>query len=255
MIRRILLGTLAVLAGSAVVASAAPKEEVQDAAKKLSDAKSYSWKQNSENLAQAGGQGGRGFGGGPQEGKAEKDGVTHLTMTFGENRTDILIKGDKGAVKTDDGWKSFAELAQGGNDGGQPGPQRFIARMAQNFKGPATQAEDLVKNVKDLQKDEGAYKGELTEEGAKQLMSFGGRGRRPAADGNAPPQGPQVTNPKANVRFWVENGVLTKYEYTVTGTMSFNGTDIEINRKTTVEIKDVGSTKVEVPDDAKAKLS
>jgi len=255
MIRRMLIGTLAVLAGSAVVASAAPKEEVQDAAKKLSDDKSYSWKQNSENLAQGGGQGGGrgGFGGGAQEGKTEKDGLTHLTMSFGDNRTDIIIKGDKGAVKTEDGWKSFAELSQGGNDGGQPGPQRFIARMAQNFKGPATQVEDLVKNVKDLQKDEGAFKGELTEEGAKQLLSFGGR-RRPNADANAQPQGPQVTNPKGSVRFWVENGVLTKYEYTVTGTMSFNGNDIDINRKTTVEIKDVGSTKVEVPDDAKAKL-
>jgi len=255
MIRRMLIGTFAVLAGSAMVASAAPKDDVQDAAKKLADAKSYSWKQNSENLAQPGGAGGRGgFGAGPQEGQTEKDGLTHLTMTFGENRTEFLVKGDKGAVKTPDGWKTFAEAAEGGNDG-QPNPMRFIARMAQNFKGPATQVEDLVKGVKELKKDEGAYTGELTEEGAKQLMSFG-RGRRPgaAADANQP-QGPQVSNAKGTARFWVENGVLTKYEYTVQGTMSFNGTDIDINRKTTVEIKDVGSTKVEVPDDAKAKLS
>jgi hypothetical protein len=254
MIRSMLIGTLAVLAGSAVVASAAPKDDVQDAAKKLADAKSYSWKQNSENLAQPGGQGGRGgFGAGPQEGKTEKDGYTHLTMTFGENRTDVIFKGDKGAVKTQDGWKSFAEAAEGGNDGGF-NPARFIGRMVQNFKGPAVQAEELVKNIKDLKKDEGAYTGELTEEGAKQLLSFG-RGRRPNADNANQPQGPQVSNAKGSARFWVENGVLTKYEYTVQGTMSFNGNDIDINRKTTVEVKDVGNTKVEIPDDAKAKLS
>jgi hypothetical protein len=233
-----------------VVSSAAPKDDVQDAAKKLADAKSYSWKQNSENLAQPGGQGGRGgFGAGPQEGQTEKDGYTHLVLTFGENHTDVIFKGDKGAIKTDEGWKSLSEAADAG---GQPGPGRFLAMMVQNFRGPATQVEDLVKNVKDLQKDEGAYKGDLTEEGAKQLMTFGRR-RGPNADANQ--QGPQVANAKGNARFWVENGVLTKYEYTVTGTVSFNGNDREINRKTTVEIKDVGSTKVAVPDEAKAKVS
>jgi hypothetical protein len=237
-----------------VVASAAPKDDVQDAAKKLSDAKSYSWKQNTENLAAGGGggQGGRGFGGGPAEGQIEKDGFTHLVIVRGDNRQDVIFKGEKGVVKTDEGWKTFAEAA--GPDDGQPNPMRFLGMMVQNFKGPATQVEDLAKNVKDLQKDEGAYKGELTEEGAKQLMTFGRR-RAPNADNNNQPQGPQVSNAKGSVRFWVENGVLTKYEYTVQGTMSFNGNDREINRKTTVEIKDVGSTKVEVPDDAKAKLS
>ena len=37
--------------------------------------------------------------------------------------------------------------------------------------------------------------------------------------------------------------------------MSFNGNDREIDRTTTVEIKDVGTTKLTVPDEAKKKLS
>jgi hypothetical protein len=37
--------------------------------------------------------------------------------------------------------------------------------------------------------------------------------------------------------------------------MTFNGNDVEIDRTTTTEIKDVGSTKVEIPDEAKKKLS
>jgi hypothetical protein len=36
--------------------------------------------------------------------------------------------------------------------------------------------------------------------------------------------------------------------------MTFNGEDRDVNRTTTTEIKDVGTTKVEVPADAKPKL-
>ena len=37
--------------------------------------------------------------------------------------------------------------------------------------------------------------------------------------------------------------------------VSFNGNDRDVDRTTTIEIKDIGSTKVEVLDDAKKKLS
>jgi hypothetical protein len=36
--------------------------------------------------------------------------------------------------------------------------------------------------------------------------------------------------------------------------MDFNGNTIDIDRTTTVEIKDVDNTKVEVPEEAKSKL-
>jgi hypothetical protein len=50
-------------------------------------------------------------------------------------------------------------------------------------------------------------------------------------------------------------GNFTIYQLQLHGTMNFNGEDRDVNRTTTVEIKDVGSTKVEVPDPAKKKLS
>jgi hypothetical protein len=37
--------------------------------------------------------------------------------------------------------------------------------------------------------------------------------------------------------------------------MDFNGNEIDLDRTTTVEVKDVGTTKVEVPEAAKKKLS
>jgi len=39
------------------------------------------------------------------------------------------------------------------------------------------------------------------------------------------------------------------------GSVSFNGNDFDVDRTTTVEIKDVGSTKVTVPDAAAKKMS
>jgi hypothetical protein len=37
----------------------------------------------------------------------------------------------------------------------------------------------------------------------------------------------------------------------VRGTINFGGNDVEVDRTTTIEIKDVGKTKVEVPEAAK----
>jgi hypothetical protein len=56
------------------------------------------------------------------------------------------------------------------------------------------------------------------------------------------------------VKLWVKDGLLSKYEVKVQGKVSFNGNDRDVDRTTTIEIKDIGSTKVQVPDDAKKKL-
>jgi hypothetical protein len=120
-----------------------------------------------------------------------------------------------------------------------------MAGMARNFKAPAAQAVEVAQAAKELKKDSDVYSGDLTEEGAKNLMRF----RRGGNDG------PTINDAKGSAKFWVKDGVLTKYEYKVTGSMNFNGNDIDVDRTSTVEIKDVGSTKVEVPEGAKKKLS
>ena len=57
------------------------------------------------------------------------------------------------------------------------------------------------------------------------------------------------------MKFLVKDGVVSKYEIKVQGKVSFNGTDRDVDRTATIEIKDIGSTKIQVPDDAKKKLS
>lgn len=232
--RNMTIGTLALLAGSLLAADTGPKDEVTAAAKKLADKDNYAWKQTTENA------GGGGFGGGASEGKTEKDGYTWLSMTMRDNTVEALKKGDKGAIKTQDGWKSISEATSG-----DPGPGTFLARRVQNFKAPAALAQDLAGAVKELKKDGDVYVGDFTEEGAKSQLMFGGRG------GN----GPEISGAKGSVKFWVKDGMLSKYEIKVQGKVSFNGNDRDIDRTTTVEIKDIGATKIQVPAEAKPKLS
>lgn len=216
--------------------AADPKESVVNAAKKLADTDSYSWKQTSENAN------GGGFGGGGSEGKIQKGGYTWLSMTMRDNTIEALKKGEKGAIKNQEGWRSLSEASSGDR-----GPGTFMARRLQDFKAPAAQAEDLAGKTKDLKQEGDLYSGDLTEEGAKSLLTFGGRRR---GGGN----GPEISGAKGSVKFWVKDGLLTKYQTNVKGTVSFNGNDRDVDRTTTVEIKDVGSTKLNIPEEAQKKL-
>ena len=236
-------------ATSLIAADAA--SDVKAAAKKLSN--NYSWKSTSESAGGGGGGGNRNRMGGPTEGKTDA-GITQLSMTRGENTVEAVLKGEKGAIKTEEGWKSLSEAAAAGGDaggggggGGRGGAARFTARTLQSYKAPATEAEDLIGKAKDLKKDGDAYAGTLGAEDVKALMSRGFR--RPGTDA------PEVADAKGSVKFWTKDGALSKYQYNVQGKMTFNNNDVEINRTTTVEIKDVGTTKLNVPEEAKKKLS
>jgi hypothetical protein len=232
MMKITLIGALAVLAVSLHAADSSPKDTVIAEAKKLGDAASYSWRQTV--VVPEGSQ----FRPGPSDGKTEKDGFTLVSSSFGDNTMQILVKGDKGAVTNQDGaWQGLAEVEQ------EEGFGRFRAIMARNLKTPAAQAAELAAAAKDLKKDGDAYSSVLTEEGAKELLRF-----RRGGDAT-------TSNAKGSVKFWLKDGALVKYEFKVSGTVSFGGNDRDVDRTTTIEIKDVGATKVSVPEEAKKKLS
>jgi hypothetical protein len=233
MLKTILFGALVATTAASLFAADA-KEELTKAAKALADKPNYSWKTTVVVPESAQ------FKPGPTEGKADKEGTAYLTMSFGDNMTEAVIKGDKATYTNQDGDWQLAE------EGGE-GRGRFMGAMLRNYKAPAAQVLDIVNSVKELKKEGDAYSGDLTEEGAKTLMSF--RGRRAGGEG------PQVKDAKGNAKFWVKDGVLSKYQYKVTGAMNFNGNDVDVDRTTTTEIKDVGTTKVVVPEAAKKKLS
>jgi hypothetical protein len=225
---------LALFVDRSALAANSAKDDVIAAAKKLAGESSYSWKSTvvvPENAQ---------FRPGPTEGKTEKGGMTFVTMSFGENKTEMLIKGQKAAVKGQDGWQSAADLENAAGRG------RFMGAMARNFKAPAEQAVEIAGFAKELKKEGDVFSGPLTEDGVKALVNF----RRRA--GGEPPA---VANPSGNAKFWIKDGVLTKFEFHVKGSMTFNNNDFDVDRTTTVEIKDIGKTKVEAPEEGLKKIS
>lgn len=224
------------LTSSLLAADSHPKDEVKAAAAALGNQTNYSWHATVE---VAGG----GRFGGPTDGKAEKGGCTWLSMTRGDNTIEAVLKGGKGAIKTqDNGWQSLAEAEQ--DNGGGFNPAMFLARMLQNYKTPAVEAANIADQAGDLKTDGDVISGDLTADGAKALLTF-----RPRGGG-----GPTVSNAKGSVKFWLKDGQLVKYQIHLQGTISFNDNDRDVDRTTTVEIKDVNATKIAVPDDAMKKL-
>ncbi len=180
------------------------------------------------------------------DGKMAGD-LTWLSSSFQDNTTEAFRMGTNVVFKGDNGWETPpAPGGGGGGGGGGFNPGARIARQLQNVKGPAADVADLVSKAKDITKDGDAYSGDLTTDGAKALAT-GGFGRR----GGTPP-----TDGKGSVKFWVKDGMLTKYESKVSGKRTNqNGDETEFERTTTIEYKDIGTTKLNLPDDAKKKLS
>ena len=164
MLKRVVLGVVSVLAFSAVSVHADPKDDINTALQKLVDSPNYSWTTTTQG----------GFGRGPQDGKTQKDGYTEINMQMRDNTFEIILKGDKAAIKTDAGWKSATELmAENGDDaGGPPPPERFAAMFAQNFKTPVSQAQSNIDNLQNIQKTDDGYTADLTPDAAKTLLSF-----------------------------------------------------------------------------------
>jgi hypothetical protein len=239
MLRQLFFGAAVCMAS---VAMASDAEDVQSAIKKLADNGNYTWKTTTESAN-------GGPGGGGMEGKTEKDGYTTETLHFGDNEIQIVVKGSKGAVKLDDGWKTADELAQ---DQDAQGFARFAPNLIKNFKTPAAMADETASKVKEVKKEDDYYTVEISGDDAKPLMTMGMRGRRGGGGGGG--QAPQIANAKISMKIWVKDGVLTKYTSHATGTITINGEDRDIDRTTTTEFTDVGSTKVEVPDEVKKKL-
>ena len=229
-----LFSLLTIAAGSLLADDSSPKDDITSAAKTLSQKDNYSWKSTMDfgNFSTT------------TEGKTDKGGLVALSMTVGDNTREAVLQGGKGAVKTpNEGWQSLSEL-ESASEGGRG--RQFLLRRLQNFKTPADEAANLAAKTKEFKKDGDTYSGDLTEAGAKELLTLG---RRRGGDA------PEAKNAKGSVKFWIKDGQLSKYEFKQQGTVSAGGNERDIDGTTTVEIKDVGTTKVEVPEEAKKKLS
>jgi hypothetical protein len=230
----ILFSLTALAVSSLLAADSTPKDDITTAAKKLGETLNYSWRTTIVVPDDAQ------FKPGPTDGKTDKEGLTWVSMSFFDNKMQAVVKGNKGALTGQDGsWQSLEELEK------EEGPGRFGAMIVRNVKTPAKEAAQLAASAKELKKEDNLYSGNLTEEGAATLQKFGPGGS----------EGPTVSDAKGSVKFWLKDGALTKYEFKLKGTIKFNGNEFPNDRTTTVEIKEVGTSKVEVPEEARKKIS
>lgn len=230
--KHILLSTvIALTASSAFAAETAPAENVKQAVDKLNAAANYSWTTTIKMPDMP-------FEPSPVKGSTEKDGLSKVSQDFNENTIEAVFKGDKVVVKDESGWQLLnAAEGMGAMMGGW---------LTAN--GTAGQeAAKLLKYAKALKAGEdGLISGDLTEEGAKDLLTFRTRDNTP----------PPPKDAKGSVKFWIKDNSLAKFESHVQGKVSFGmdqeERDFQMTR--TVDIQKVGSTKVDVPDEARKKL-
>ncbi len=236
------------VAAPAAEATAAPAvgDEVKAAISKLAAAGNYSW--TTSTVVPEGSR----WRPGPSNGKTNADGYSWLSTTMGERTNESFIKGGKYVSKGEAGWQTAEErrAARENAGGGEGRGGRGGAgggRGLENFKTPVQQAEEIVGKVKELKKDGDVVTGELTEEAVKSLLTMGGRRR----DGS---EAPAPTETKGSIKLWMKDGALAKMETHVAGKLSVNGNAMTIDRKSITEIKDVGTTTLDVPEDVKKKL-
>lgn len=230
---KVLFSLATMVTASLLAAESAPKDQVMNAAKKLSDQPSYSWRSTVVVPDDAP------FKPGPTEGKLEKGGFVWVSLSMMDNKIEAVTKENKGAIKQDGAWKSLEVIDK------QEGFERMPAVIVRGIKTPAAEASELASAAKELKADSDVISGDLTDEAAKKLQKFG------PPDG----EGPTVSDAKGSVKFWIKDGALLKYEFTLKGKISFNGNDMPNDRTTTVEIKEVGTTKLEVPEAARKEIS
>jgi hypothetical protein len=234
--RVLVIGIIGLLAQTLTAADPTPKEKVANATKQLGEKPNYSWTTTTK---EADGSSGRS---GPIAGKADKGGLTFLSFSISGIPVEVYMKGEKGAAKALEGWQTFDEIAE------TSGTAAAVVRFLRSYKAPDVESADLSDKVKEVKEADGTLSGELNEEAVKELLIRGARRR----EGQ---EVPKVADPKGSVKFWIQDGLLTKYEINVQGKITAGDRDSEVNRTTTVEIKDAGATKLEVPAEAKQKMT
>jgi hypothetical protein len=252
------IAILALLCG-AVHAKTDDKDAVANAAKKLAEAGSYTFKGEVKVDSPLGG-GGQQIPG--YEGKFDKELGSYVTIG---DRGEFFRKGDKIFVKQQQGEWTELEKAQlaGGGQGGQNRQRGMMAgRMfLRNMKSPHDEVKELPKGFKELKKEEksdkvgekecAVYGGDLTEEGIKASplgRMIGGFG---ALGGGAA----QNIEMSGKGRVWIDgDGNLQKFELTTKMSFDFQGNGVEFSMVRATEISNVGKTKVEVPEAVKKLL-
>jgi len=238
------------------------KSEVGDAAKKIAESKSYSWKGSLKFEGQLPFGGGGGGGGGadiPEQtfSGSFEDGVGSHILT---DASEFISVGDKSVTRPRGEWRMVEAPGGGGGGGGGGNPfgRGGMGRMMGMFSGTPKSPHDELKEIdtklssakksalaeKVGEIDCTVYECELTEDAARENAPMG-RFLDRIPD----------TQVSGTLKVWVDGeGRPAKFQLTVKVSASFQGNDFEVSTVRTVSISKFGETKVTIPEDAKAVL-
>ena len=121
----------------------------------------------------------------------------------------------------------------------------FNRRIVTEFKLPAAQAEDYLAKAIKLSRDGDAVTAVLNPETVSELIAASSPpafGRRRSAT---------IKDPKGSVTFQIPNGVLTEFTLKLGGSREFFDRELKLDRTITTSITGIGTTRLDVPDDAK----
>ncbi len=263
----------------AAAAVAAPRDELEAAIRKLAEAPNYSWSSTTAAPSVVRGDASIPWviGGGDIRGMTTRGGYTFIS----DERSERFIKDGEvvasrfrsdfrgnayfnSIVSARTNWVTTPESvpqSRGGSSmrGGQrtnrPAPSGERAQeldLIKQLQFPAAEAQALLGAVSELGLRGGALYGAFSAEAVLISNGSGGSGARflPGYRVVKRSEG-MSTHPKAegDVRFWIKDGVLVKYEYRLR-----TPAPRRIEETTVVEIKDLGTTRVVVPEELRAKL-
>jgi hypothetical protein len=253
--RKFILPAFAALFASAS-SHAAPADDVAAAAQRLVEAPNYSWTSTEKTLRRSS------VVTKSVKGVTEKDGFTVTKTTLKASNTvveDTIYWGTQIAYLRNGSWKTAEELqaAMGGRSGvtvigsGVANSGRGIGVMTitpqtdtQPGAGrPAQMVLWILAQVQSVTASGDAFVGDLSYDYIARIMRGNGR------------NGPLVVSRSStgSIKFWIKDGGISKYQTQIKA--SYEDSDSPLaERTTTVEIKNVGSTFVAVPAEAKAKF-
>jgi hypothetical protein len=239
---------MAVAVVLALAAGRAADEELDKAAAKAAEMGNYSCTVTTKMEGGRAAGGGGGDGGAPQPVEMQIKADAPVYLKSGD--LEAYRKGEIVAVKQGEEWKRL-ERPERPAEGERPDRRVMAAQRLRGVRAPHEVLKDLKSSAfKEVKREDAEggriFSGDLTEEGIK---PFTMRGRRGGGGGGGDRPAPKSTG---TAKIWVNgDGVVTKYEVHVEST--FKGRDeqdITTKFTSTVEIKDVGSTKYEVPEGA-----
>jgi hypothetical protein len=233
---------------TALLAPGAPgdeKEALQAAVHRLAELGNYSWRVSLNRAEESAELAERALFG-AAEGSQEKEGLARI-RTQDPTPLEVLLKGGKMAVRIEDAWMSERELEGEGRH-----RSRGTAAFVRSLKGvlrPAAEAQELLKHAKELKSaSEGYFFCTLSPESAKELL------HRSLKTIGRPPR---ISDAGGQLSFWVRDGSLAKYEVRLHGDVTFDASGAPLfkaNQTRMVELTALGTTKVEIPEEAMKKL-